>query len=685
MYERLLAPLTVRGFTLPNRVVMGAMHTRLETLDRGPERLAAFYTRRVRGGVGLILTGGHSPTPEGAVDETALVLDDDADLAPHAHLTAAVHEAGGRILLQLLHAGRYAPHPGCVAPSPLRARISRHEPRELTTQEVWNLVAAYGRAARLAREAGYAGVEVMGSEGYLISQFTAPATNHREDEFGGSAERRNRFPLEVVRAVREGLGDGLLVYRISAIDLVEGGMDREQTTALARGVEAAGADILNTGIGWHESAIPTIAGSVPRAAWGDAVREISHVVTAPVIASNRINHPDVAEDLLAEGTCQLVSLARPLLADPDFVAKAAAGTPELITPCIACNQACLDHVFDGLPATCMVNPRAGRELDFPGHAPAGRHTHDHRAQHRPAPTGRTVAVVGAGPAGIAFALEAADCGHTVTLFEAENHLGGQMDYARRIPTKPEFDALLDHWRARLAAAGVTVTTGHRVTAEELAAGTWDTIALATGVTPRCPEIEGAGHRSVVDYAHLLSGEATAGRRVAILGAGGVGFDVAEYLVGERESATDPATFRATWGVDESLTRPGGLTRPAPPSGEPREVHLFQRTPGPLGTRLGRTTGWILKSRLRAAGVTFHGGVTYLRIDDDGLHFQQDGATRVLAVDTVVLATGQESENRLAEDLRRLGRDPIMVGGADVAAELDAVRAIRQATEAAARL
>ncbi len=681
MYPHLLAPLEVRGITLPNRVVMGAMHTRLEALESGPERVAAFYARRARGGVGLILTGGHSPVPEGDVDLTGQVLNDDADLAPHRLLTAAVHSAGGRILLQLLHAGRYAPHARCVAPSAIRARISRHEPRELTTAEAWETVAAYARAAALARQAGYDGVEVMGSEGYLISQFTASATNRREDEFGGGGEERNRFPIEVVRAVREALGeDGLLVYRISVIDLVEGGMDRAQTTALARGVVEAGADILNSGIGWHESAIPTIAGAVPRAAWREAVAAVARVVDVPVIASNRINHPQVAEELLEEGVCSLVSLARPLLADPDFVAKAAAGRADLITPCIACNQACLDHVFDGKPATCLVNPRAGRELDFPGDEPGGR------VFGAAAGTGgaQRIAVVGGGPAGIAFALEAAARGHRVTLLEAQEHLGGQVDYARRIPAKSEFDGLLDHWRARLAKEGVQVRLATRATAAELAQGEWDHVAVATGVEPRVPEIPGADHPSVVDYATLLSGQVEAGQRVAILGAGGVGFDVAEYLVGERAESVEAAAFRQLWGVDASLSAPGGLTAPQPPA-PPREVHMFQRTPGPLGTRLGRTTGWILKTRLGAAGVTMTGGVTYERIDDAGLHYRVDGTTRVLPVDTVVLATGQESAGGLAGELRDLGVPCSVVGGADVAGELDAVRAIRQATEVAATI
>ncbi|MFO1327401.1 MAG: NADPH-dependent 2,4-dienoyl-CoA reductase [Rubrivivax sp.] len=666
----LLSPLRVGALTLPNRVVMGAMHTRLETLDRPLERLAAFYARRAEGGAALILTGGHAPVPEGVIDDGGLVLEGSEQLGDHRRITQAVRDAGGQVALQILHAGRYAKRAGCVAPSEGQARINRFAPRALSTDEVWATIDAYARTAALAREAGYAGVEVMGSEGYLISQFTTALTNRRDDEFGGSLDARLRFPVEIVKAVRRRAGnDCLLIYRISALDLMDGGMTADETAELARRVQAAGADLINTGIGWHESAVPTIAAAVPRAAWSAAVRQVKQAVQVPVMASNRINTPAVAEALLADGTADLVSMARPLLADPDFVRKVAAGRADEIASCIACNQACLDHIFTERTATCLVNPRAGRELDF---------------VDAPAAASRRVAVVGGGPAGMACALEAARRGHAVTLFESAPVLGGQLQLARRVPGKAEFDETLRHYAVTLPRAGVTLRLGRPATVDELTGGAFDDVVLATGVRPRRPAIPGIEHAKVVGYADVLSGRVTVGARVAIIGAGGIGFDVADYLVSDAAEATDAPAFMRAWGVDPGGRTPGGLVPAAAPAPR-RQVHLLQRQPGTPGRGLGKSTGWILKARLRQAGVTMTGGVSYERIDDEGLHVRVDGQPRLLAVDHVVLCAGQESERGLADGLRARGVEPRLIGGAERAEALDALRAIEQATRLALAL
>jgi len=671
-YPHLFKPLHVRGKVIPNRMVMGAMHTRLETMDRPYERLAAFYAERAHGEIGLILTGGHSPTPEGVMDPESPVLNDESHLEGHRIITQAVHDAGGRIVLQILHAGRYARVPECVAPSTSKARINNFSARAMAVDEIWRCIASFAHTAQLAKKAGYDGVEIMGSEGYLINEFTSAITNHRDDDFGGDPERRMRFPVEVVRAVRAAMGeDGWVVYRISAIDLMQGGMSADEVLELARRVEAAGADIFNTGIGWHESTVPTIAATVPRAAWVSAVRRIKEAVSIPVIASNRINLPDVAHAIVAAGDADLVSMARPLLADPAFARKTRLGQADRINPCIACNQACLDAIFSNATATCLVNPRAARELDFVASVPTHR-------QH--------MAVVGAGPAGISFAIEAASRGHAVTLWDAATQVGGQLQMACRVPGKSEFNELLRYFRGALDHAGVHMKLGHAVDAKTLLEAGCDTFVLATGVLPRIPDFEGINHAKVLQYTDVLQGRVTVGRRVAILGAGGIGFDVAAFLTENEMESTQLTSFTKAWGVDLDFTQPGGLVRASPDekaqSTTPREVFMFQRSAHVMGKNLGRTTGWIHKAKLRRANVQQMVGVTYLRIDDAGLHYQIQNETRVLAVDHVVVCAGQISNTSLAKDLQALGVTPHLIGGACQAAELDAMRAIDQATRLA---
>lgn len=669
-YPNLLSPLRVAGIELKNRMVMGAMHTRIETLDRSDERLAVFYARRAEGEIGLILTGGYAPTPEGAMDEGGLYLDSENQLEEHRLITSAVRKAGGRVVLQILHAGRYAKAATCVAPSALKARINVFPPRALSTSEVWDLVASFAHTAELAKKAGYVGVEIMGSEGYLITEFTSSITNRRDDEFGGSIDARVRFPLEIIKAVRERAGsDFIVIYRISAIDLMEGGMTGEEIAEFARCVEAAGADIINTGIGWHESGVPTIAAAVPRGAWGAAVRNVKQAVSIPVMASNRINAPDIAEEIIANGSADLVSMARPLLADPDFAKKVRLGKKAEINMCIACNQACLDHIFTDRTATCLVNPRAGHEVEFP----SGK-----------AEVSKKIAVVGGGAAGMAFAINAAERGHQISLYEASHELGGQLNLAKQIPTKNEFNELLRYFRVMLDKHKVTIHLHKAATVDELKSGNFDEIVVATGIVPRKPEIPGVNHPKVLSYVDVLSGRKPVGQTVAIIGAGGIGFDVAEYLVGDRSESVNTETFFKAWGVAADQTTPGGLVVPEAHKAR-RTVHMFQRKAESFGKNLGKSTGWILKARLKKANVSMTPGATYDAIDDDGLHYNIDGKSHVLNVDNVVLCSGQVSEKGIATQLQKAGLKFHIIGGADYAEELDALRAIDQATRLAVNI
>ncbi|MFJ8095000.1 FAD-dependent oxidoreductase [Streptomyces griseofuscus] len=668
-YPHLLTPLDLGFTTLPNRVLMGSMHVGLEEAERGFERMAAFYAARARGGVGLIVTGGIAPNEEGRPYEGGAMLTTEAEAERHRVVTEAVHGAGGRIAMQILHFGRYAYHQELVAPSPLQAPISPFVPRELSDADVERTVEDYVRAARLARHAGYDGVEIMGSEGYLINEFIAARTNHRTDRWGGSYENRMRFPVEIVRRVREAVGeDFIIVYRLSMLDLVPGGSSHAEVVTLAKAVEAAGATIINTGIGWHEARIPTIATSVPRGAYTWVTKKLMGQVTIPLVTTNRINTPDLAEELLAGGCADMVSMARPMLADPDFVAKAAAGTPEAINTCIGCNQACLDHTFGGKLTSCLVNPRACHETEL---------------VLAPTRTKKRVAVVGAGPAGLACAVSAAERGHEVTLFDAASEIGGQLNVARKVPGKQEFDETLRYFRHQLDTHGVAVRLGTWVGAEDLAG--YDEVVVATGVTPRTPDIPGVDHPRVLGYLDVLRDGAPVGERVAVLGAGGIGFDVAEFLTdGGDKASENPETYFRNWGVDMEYTAPGGLTEPRRPA-PPRQVHLLQRKTTKVGAGLGKTTGWIHRTELKHRGVTMVPGVRYDRIDDAGLHITVGEQSTVLEVDTVVLCAGQEPRRELYEALVAAGRSVHLIGGADVAAELDAKRAIKQGTEVAAAL
>lgn len=669
LYPNLLSPLDLGFTTLPNRVLMGSMHIGLEEAERGFERMAAFYAERARGGVGLMVTGGIAPSERACSFPGGAKMTTEAEAEQHREITSAVHAAGGRIAMQILHFGRYAHHPGLVAPSALKAPISGFTPNALTDDQVEETIEEFVRAAGLARHAGYDGVEIMGSEGYLINEFIVSATNHRTDRWGGSYENRMRLPVEIVRRVRERVGDDfILIYRLSMLDLVPGGSTLEEVVTLAKEIEAAGATIINTGIGWHEARIPTIATSVPRGAFSWVTEKVRGAVSVPLVTSNRINTPEVAEEILATGRADMVSMARPFLADPEFVAKAAAGRADAINTCIGCNQACLDHIFSLKITSCLVNPRACHETEL---------------VLSPTRTRKRVVVVGAGPAGLACSVTAAERGHAVTLFDTADEIGGQLNVARRVPGKEEFDETLRYFRTRLAELDVELRLSTRADTGTLDG--YDEIVLATGVEPRTPAIPGTDHPNVVSYLDVLRDGAPVGDRVAIVGAGGIGFDVAEFLTDGGDAASlDADTFFRQWGVDTSYAERGGLRAPERAK-SPRTVHLVQRRTTKVGAGLGKTTGWIHRTELRHRGVEMIAGASYDLIDDEGLHLTVDGERRVLPVDTVVLCAGQEPRRELYEELRA-GAVPVhLIGGADVAAELDAKRAIRQGTELAAGL
>ncbi len=669
-YPHLLAPLDLGHVTLPNRVLMGSMHTNLEE-TKDWNRVAEFYATRARGGVGLMVTGGMAPNREGGVFPGAAGLFTPEDIANHRVVTDHVHDAGGRIAMQILHAGRYAYGPDCVAPSAIRSPISPFAPKALDEVGIEKQIADIATAAARAREAGYDGVEVMGSEGYLLNEFLVSHTNKRTDRWGGSAENRMRLPVEVVRRVRQAVGeDFILIYRISLIDLVPEGQSWDEVVTLAKAIEGAGASILNTGIGWHEARIPTIATSVPRRAFAWVTKKLMGEVKIPIIASNRVNTPDVAEAVLAEGCADMVSMARPFLADPDFVAKAAAGRAAEIAPCIACNQACLDHTFAGKISSCLVNPRACFETEL---------TLD------PVAAARRIAVVGAGPAGLSAALALDGRGHAVTLFERAEVLGGQLNLARQVPGKEEFHGLVDWFGTMVAKSGIAVKLGTEATAETLSG--FDEVIVATGVRPRDPGIPGQDGANVLSYIEVLKG-AEVGPRVAVVGAGGIGFDVAEYLTQAGDSPTlHLDEWLAEWGVADPERARGGLVPPEP-AAPARQVVLLQRKSEKPGRKLGRTTGWIHRATLQAKGVKMLGGVNYERIDSDGLHVStgaERADPRLIAADTVVLCAGQESERTLADALIAKGVVIHVIGGADLAAELDAKRAIDQGTRLAASI
>jgi len=669
-YPNLLAPLDLGFTTLRNRTLMGSMHTGLEEEKNGFERMAAFYGERARGGVGLIVTGGFAPNLAGRVYHFGSQLSFSWQVGKHRLITNAVHAEGGKIALQILHTGRYGYHPLNVAPSKLRAPINRFTPRALTRWGIRKTIGDYARCAQLAQKAGYDGVEIMGSEGYLINQFIAPQTNKRTDEWGGSFENRIRFAVDTVRATRAKVGPNfIIIFRLSMLDLVEGGSTWGEVVELARAIEAAGATIINTGIGWHEARIPTIATMVPRAAFAWVTKRLKGAVRIPLVTTNRINTPEVAEEVLASGCADMVSMARPFLADADFVVKAAANKADEINTCIACNQACLDHIFAGRLTSCLVNPRACHETELV----IGK-----------APVPKKLAVVGAGPAGMACATTAAERGHHVTLFDAADRIGGQFNIAKRIPGKEDFNETLRYFGRRIQTSGVTLKLNQRADAAALKAGGFDHVVLATGIVPRKPPIPGIDSDKVASYLDIIEGRKAAGKTVAIIGAGGIGFDVGEFLTHAHDDRSEAERFNDEWGIDPGYANRGGLKVPVEETA-PRRVFLLQRKSSKVGDGLAKTTGWIRRTLLKKRGVQMIGGVTYEHIDDAGLHVTVDGEPRTLAVDTIVICAGQEPRRDLQAPLEAAGIPFSMIGGADVAAELDAKRAIDQGTRLAASL
>jgi 2,4-dienoyl-CoA reductase (NADPH2) len=669
----MLAPLDLGFVTLKNRVVMGSMHTGLEEAPGGFQRLAAFYTERASGGAGLIVTGGIAPNEAGCVAQNAAKLTTEEEMHDHRIVTQAVHAAGGKIAMQILHTGRYAFHPKLVAPSAIQAPVNIFKPHALSEDEVEHQIQDFVACAERAEKAGYDGVEIMGSEGYLINQFIAPATNQRTDRWGGSFENRIRFAIEIVRQVRTAVrSDFMIIYRLSMLDLMPGGSSWDEVVALARAIEVAGANVINTGIGWHEARIPTIATMVPRAAFTWVTAKLKGEVAVPLITSNRINTPELVEAALARGDADMVSMARPFLADPEFVNKAAAGRADEINTCIACNQACLDHIFLGKMTSCLVNPRA---------------CHETKIVYRPAHRRKRIAVVGGGPAGLSFAAVAGGRGHRVTLFEKTEQLGGQLNLAVRIPGKEEFHETLRYFNRQLELNRVTVRLGTTISAQELLETGYDDIVVSTGVAPRQVEIPGIDHPMVLTYIDVLGKGKPVGARVAVVGAGGIGFDVAEFLTHSGPfTAIERDDFLSEWGIDKNYPVPGGLSpqgpRPHPPE---RQVYLLQRKGSKMGKNLGKTTGWIHRKILKQRGVIMLNGLTYEKIDRHGLTISRQGEQQTLPVDTVVICAGQVPVDALYREIETSGMSVHLIGGAERAVELDAKRAIEQGCRLAATL
>jgi len=669
-YPHLLAPLDLGFTTLKNRVLMGSMHTGLEEVANGHERMAAYFGERAKGGVGLIVTGGIGPNTEGGTHPNTKMLVTEDDIAGHRQITDSVHEHGGKICMQILHTGRYAYSPDQVAPSAIKSPINPFTPRALTDEEVYKQIDDFVFTSVQAQKAGYDGVEIMGSEGYFLNQFIAARTNQREDDWGGSYENRIRLPIEVVRRVREAVGEHfIIIFRLSMLDLVDGGSTAEEVIQLGKAVEKAGATIINTGIGWHEAQIPTIATKVPRAAFTWVTARFRKELSVPVITSNRINTPEVAEEVLARGDADMVSMARPFLADPDFVIKAQENRADEINTCIGCNQACLDHVFGGVMTSCLVNPRACHETEL----------------HILATTDvKKIAVVGAGPAGLSAATTAASRGHQVTLFDSASEIGGQFNIAKQIPGKEEFFETLRYYGRQIELTGVDLQLNRRVTSEQLNNGGFDEVIIATGISPRMPAIEGINHPKVMDYLDVIGAKKPVGQKVAIIGAGGIGFDTAEYIThsGESTSQNIPA-FMKEWGIDMTFGSRSGIEGvDAQPEPSPREVYLLQRKTTRVGKGLGKTTGWIHRAGLAMKGVRMMPGCDYSHIDDQGLHITVGDDTQILDVDTIIICAGQDPLRELVDGLNLPHH---LIGGADEAGELDAKRAIDQGTRLAAAM
>ncbi|WP_205668908.1 NADPH-dependent 2,4-dienoyl-CoA reductase [Acinetobacter oleivorans] len=671
-YPHLLKPLDLGFTTLKNRVLMGSMHIGLEEAPQGYERMAAFYAERAKGDVGLIVTGGVSPNDDGVVFSHGTKLDTVEEAEKHKVITQAVHEAGGKIAMQILHTGRYSYQPNNVAPSAIQAPINPIKPKALSSAEVQQTIDDFANCAKLAQYAGYDGVEIMGSEGYLINEFIAARTNHRDDEWGGSYENRIRFPIEIVKRTRALVGENfIIIYRLSMLDLVEGGSSIDEVIQLAKEIEKAGATIINTGIGWHEARIPTIATKVPRAAFTWVTEKLKGEVSIPLVTSNRINTPEMAEHVLASGHADMVSMARPMLADAEFVLKASEGRSDEINTCIGCNQACLDHIFSMKIATCLVNPRACYETEL---------------IFKDAPVQKNIAVIGAGPAGLSFAVYAADRGHQVKIFEASHQIGGQFNIAKTVPGKEEFYETLRYFARQIELRpNIELILNHKATYEELSQANFDEIVVATGVTPRQLQFEGIDHPKVLSYLQVLKERVPVGQRVAIIGAGGIGFDTAEYLTHEGESGSlNPEKFYEEWGIDTQYEHVGGLKQPKVETSE-REIYLLQRKTAVVGAGLGKTTGWIHRAGLKNRQVKMLAGVQYDKVDDQGLHITIDGQPSVLEVDHVVICAGQESYTAMYDQLKTEGKNVHLIGGAKEAGELDAKRAIRQGAELAAVL